>query len=303
MQITSTKNLRQPKGLLSSIFSPIKSMLLGGNAKVLEDLKRVKDDLLKAREEKCQIELSSERAHAVAGATSMLAHDIRKPFALLRLTLEVLPQLKEEQIEQCSREVDLSISKVESMLSDITECSRGAKYTLTPENVLTVLNLSIKDTSRYNPKKQIEFYYNLEILNLVNMDEHRLSRAFDNVIGNAFEAMPEENAFMWFVAREYNDRAEIIIGNSGPHIPENEIHKIFDCKFTSGKKSGIGLGLSITKKVIEGHKGSVIARNVKHAPDNIRNARGVEFVITLPLTNNPGNTLRDPLLKNSKEAS
>ena len=237
--------------------------------------------------------------------TSVVAHDVRKPFTQLKSMLEVLPQLKGEEIGKYSEELDLTIHKVEAMLSDIMEYSRNAGYVLTPENVLHVLDLSIKDVSRYNPKKKVQFYYSLEMPNLINLDEKRLSRAFDNIIGNAFEAMPDENIFMWFVIKRHEENTKIIIGNSGSHIPEEQVDKLFENKFTSGKKSGTGLGLSITKKIIEGHKGLIIARNVGSAPnfvpENIRDVQGVEFEITLPVTEKKGYALKDPPLKNSQE--
>ena len=271
-----------------------------------EERKRAEDDARKAREEKYETELSSERAHAIASTTSIVAHDVRKPFTQLKAMLAMLPHLKEEEISTYSGELDLSLRKVDAMLSDIMEFTRDAEYTVIPENILVVLDLSIKDTSRYNLKKKVEFYYDLETLNLINLDEQRLSRAFDNIIGNAFEAMPKENAFMWFLTKGYKDHSEVIIGNSGSHIPEDQIDKIFDNKFTSGKKSGTGLGLGIVKKVIKGHSGSVIARNVEHAPDfvpdNIRDTKGVEFVVTLPITKIGGYELKDSVLNNSQEA-
>ena len=274
--------------------------------KHIEERKRAEKDARKAREEKYEAELNSERDHAIASTTSIVAHDVRKPFTQLKAMLGMLPHLKEEEISTYSGELDLSLRKVDAMLSDIMEYSRDAEYTVIPENILVVLDLSIKDTSRYNPKEKVEFHYSLETLNLINLDEQRLSRAFDNIIGNAFEAMPNENAFIWFITKGYKNHAEIIIGNAGSHIPEDQIGKIFDNKFTSGKKSGTGLGLGIVKKVIEGHNGSVTARNVEHAPDfvpdNIKNIQGVEFVVTLPITKIGGYELKDPVLNNSQEA-
>ena len=251
-----------------------------------------------------ETELAKERK--LSEITSVIAHDVRKPFTQLKSMLEVFPQLKEDEIDKYSGELDSTIRKVEAMLSDIMEYSREAEYVVTPGNVLAVLDLSIKDVSHYNPGKHVKFYYDLEPLNLINLDEQRLSRAFDNIIGNAFEAMPDENAFMWFVSENHEEKARIIIGNSGSYIPKDQVDKIFENKFTSGKKSGTGLGLSITKKIIEGHKGIVVARNVEGAPDfvpeNSKDTQGVEFVVVLPTTEQSENTpLKDPLLRNSQE--
>ena len=237
MQMTSAEKLEYPR--TPSVFSfltTIKNSLFGRRIEPLEEHKYTKRDVHEPRDNEYGTNLSTEQAHAIAGMTSMLAHDMRRPFAKLSLMLEALPKLTEEQINKYSKDVDLSIRKVESMLSDVMEFSRDAKYTLTPENVLNVLSSSIKDISRCHPEKKVVFHYDLEILNLINMDEYRLSRVFDNIIGNAFDIMPDEKAFMWFVAKSHENQAEIIIGNSGNHIPEDHLDKIFDSKFTHGKK-------------------------------------------------------------------
>ena len=264
----------------------------------------VKDNLAQ-REVYMQMIAEHEKLAAIGGITSTVAHDVRKPFTQLKAVLEMLPTIKGDQIEKCSKELDLSIRKVESMLSDIMEYSREAAYTLSPENVLAVLDLSIKDASCCYPEKKVNFYYDLETPNLVNLDEQRLSRAFDNIIGNAFEAVHDDNAFVWFVTKNYEDYVEIVIGNSGGHIPENQLDKVFNDKFTC-KKSGTGLGLSIAKKIIEGHTGTVTAKNVDQAPDCVpdkfKTVQGVEFTITLPVSIKQGYELKDPLLANSQDA-
>jgi hypothetical protein len=186
------------------------------------------------------------------------------------------------------------------------EVSREMKYELVPRNILNVLDLSIKDISRYHSNKEVDFYYDLNTVGMINLDELRICRCFDNIIDNAFDCLPEQKGFMWFSIKENNNKAEIIIGNSHSHIPEDKIKKIFQNRFTSGKKDGNGLGLSIAAKVVNGHNGFIIARNVQKPPDflpnDIRGIQGVEFEITLPLTKNLGYCLNDPLLKNSKEA-
>jgi ligand-binding sensor domain-containing protein/signal transduction histidine kinase/DNA-binding NarL/FixJ family response regulator len=246
------------------------------------------------------------RDHAIASTTSIVAHDVRKPFIGLKMMLQMLPKLTLEQTKNYTEDLDISIRKVDAMLMDIMEASREMKYELIPENILTVLDLAIKDVSRYHPNKHIDFYYSFDKVALIALDEQRMCRAFENIIDNAFGFVPDKEGIMWFSIKEKNNKARIIIGNSHSHISEDQMSKIFLDKFTSGKKGGTGLGLSIVTKVINGHKGSVSARNVQAAPffvpKNIQNIQGVEFEIILPLTEKTGYSLKDSLLKNSEEA-
>jgi len=258
---------------------------------------------IKKKQEKRAI---SMRDRAIAQATSFVAHDVRKPFIGLKMMLQMLPKLTPAQTKKYSKDLDISIRKVDAMLTDIMEASREMKYELVPGNILSVLDLAIKDVSRYHPNKHVNFYYNLDIVALIALDEQRMCRAFENIIDNAFGYLPKEKGFMWFSVERKNNKAEIIIGNSHSFVPEDKINKIFQDKFTLGKKSGTGLGLSIATKVIKGHNGSIAVKNVPEAPgfilENIRNIQGVEFAITLPLTEEPGYSLQDHLLKNSVEA-
>jgi ligand-binding sensor domain-containing protein/signal transduction histidine kinase/DNA-binding NarL/FixJ family response regulator len=246
------------------------------------------------------------RDHAIANTTSIVAHDVRKPFIGLKMMLQMLPKLTPEQTKKYSEDLDISIRKVDAMLKDIMEASREAKYELVPQNILTILDLAIKDVSRYHPNKYIDFYYNFDIVALIPLDEQRMCRAFENIIDNAFGFLPDKGGIIWFSAKEKNTKAEIIIGNTHSHIPEDKINKIFQDKFTLGKKSGTGLGLSIASKVVKGHNGSISAKNVQKAPgfvpENNRDIQGVEFTITLPLTTQPGYSLKDPLFEKSEEA-
>jgi ligand-binding sensor domain-containing protein/signal transduction histidine kinase/ActR/RegA family two-component response regulator len=268
--------------------------------------KKTEIELAKTTATLHKTELEAEKNHVVAEVVSLVAHDVRKPFIGLKMMLQILPKLTPEQIKIYSEDLDISIRKVDAMLMDIMEASREMKYELIPENILSVLDLAIKDISCYHPNKNVDFYYNIDTIALIDIDELRMCRAFENITDNAFYCLPEKKGFMWFTIKKNNNKAEIIIGNSHSHISKDQINKIFQNKFTSGKKEGTGLGLSIVTKVIKGHNGSITVRNVQKAPDfvptGIRNIQGVEFEITLPLTDKSGYNLKDPLLKNSREA-
>jgi ligand-binding sensor domain-containing protein/signal transduction histidine kinase/CheY-like chemotaxis protein len=250
--------------------------------------------------------VTAMRDHTIANITSAVAHDVRKPFMGLKMMLQMLPTLTPAETKDYSEDLDISIRKVDAILTDIMEASRGMRYELVPGNILGVLDFAIKDVSRYHPNKYVDFYYNLDIVALIALDEQRMCRAFENIIDNAFGYLPKKKGFMWFSVRGEKRVAKIIIGNSHSHIPENKIKKVFEDRFTSGKKGGTGLGLSIVTKVIKGHNGLIRVRNVKNAPglvpENIRDIQGVEFEITLPLTDKYSYSPKDPLLKNSLEA-
>lgn len=300
-----TRALRKKAKLLEDYNTELK--------KEIEERKRAETERNKAEQERREVEeklrkteLAAQRDHAIAEITSKVGHDVRKPFNYLKTMLHVLPMLTPKQTQEYSEELDIVIRKVEALLADLMEVSREKPYDLTPANIISVLDLSIKDISRLYPDKKVNFFYDFDTVQLVNLDENRMCRAFENIISNAFDCLPNNDGIMWFSSKIKNRKAEIIIGNSHSCIPEDKLDEIFEKSFTLGKKGGTGLGLSIVSKVVNGHNGSIFARNVKKlaeiVPENLKHISGVEFVITLPLTKEPGYNLKDPLLKNSEEA-
>jgi C4-dicarboxylate-specific signal transduction histidine kinase len=98
------------------------------------------------------------------------------------------------------------------------------------------------------------------------------------VIGNAFDAVNEViDPHVWISARPAPDRSgvEVRIRDSGPGIDDACRERIFEAFFTTkSRASGLGLGLAITKEIVEGHAGTI---HVSHPCDG-----GAEFVIRLP---------------------
>jgi signal transduction histidine kinase len=119
-------------------------------------------------------------------------------------------------------------------------------------------------------------------------DPEQLRRVLANIIGNAIDALvdaktPEPR---WIRVRGGQNLAHteawLTITDNGPGIPAESLEKVFTPFFTS-KASGTGLGLALSKKIIEEHGGSI---EVKSSPGT-----GAEFLITLPFGAPRGNAL------------
>jgi len=107
-----------------------------------------------------------------------------------------------------------------------------------------------------------------------------LSQAFVNVLGNAFDALGEQvDARVWISTgrMENGDGVEVHIRDNGPGIDAAARARIFEAFFTTKPRgAGLGLGLAITKEIVEDHAGSI---EVNHPQ-----AGGTEFVIRVPLS-------------------
>jgi signal transduction histidine kinase len=110
---------------------------------------------------------------------------------------------------------------------------------------------------------------------IVNVDKELLLKVLEILFLNSRDAMPAGGNFSVTAQGTRNPGAEITVADSGKGIEVIPMELIFEPFFTSGKRYGAGLGLSIAKKILELHGGSIHAANRNGSP-------GAQFKITLP---------------------
>jgi len=104
-----------------------------------------------------------------------------------------------------------------------------------------------------------------------------LLQVFSNLLGNALDALPD-NGTLHLRFRKRDDHLHATIADDGSGIPQEIFSKVFDPFFTTKKEKGTGLGLPISKSIVEGHKGRMKVRS------STRPGRsGTAFRISLPL--------------------
>lgn len=106
---------------------------------------------------------------------------------------------------------------------------------------------------------------------IIYADEEKLARAITNIISNCIRYAKSLVEIRWSIVDK--NKVKLIITDDGPGFEPNEISNIFE-RFYKGKKGNFGLGLSISKNVIERLNGSIMAENTNS---------GARFIIELPL--------------------
>ncbi len=239
-------------------------------------LLRERQKIAKRAEEEAQT-----RSHlAIAHLTQMFAHDVRKPFSLLKMGLSMLTAC--ESLEEARRataklvpEIDGAMTSITDMIDDVLEI--GAKTELVTESIApeTLIEKALVGVFRSKTQAKIEFSYDLRHQHLAKIDALKITRILINIIDNAAHAM-QATGQMWFKTRDVNsgDFIEFCIGNNGPAIAADDLPKVFDAFFTKGKKSGTGLGLAICKKIVSEHGGQIWCES---SPE-----KGTEFYFLVP---------------------
>lgn len=221
------------------------------------------------------------KSDAMLRVTQMVAHDVRKPFSLLGSGVQMFKganSIEEIQgfLPHLESSLDSALTSVNGMLSDIMDVGRDLELDLEPSSIKTLFHQALEETCYVFSESKVTISYQWGHIHLVKVDPMRVRRVLSNILSNACQAMRAREP-IWIETTEKAGNIEILIGNQGSFIPEEDLPKLFQAFFTKRKRgAGTGLGLAIAKKIISAHGGTINAYS--NAKKN-----NVEFLITLPL--------------------
>jgi signal transduction histidine kinase/DNA-binding NarL/FixJ family response regulator len=247
-----------------------------------------------------QREIVKNKKLAAIGETSaMLAHDVKKPFTMVRGILSELDHLKfsPSRLKNAQEEIEGAIHSVESMIGDILDYSREVKLETRATEVAPLIEFTLKTSIKRHEDLDIGFTYQLAHSRKPLLDTERMVRVLANIIENGIEAISviggQKKGTVSFVSRDsvISDQpyVELILANDGPLFGEESIPKLFESFFTSGKAKGTGLGLASAQKIVRLHGGQILARNRK-------DLRGVEFILSFPASSEASESIDTRIL-------
>ena len=224
----------------------------------------------------------SERLAALGQLSAGLAHEIRNPLGVIKGSAEMLIQ-KLQASDELSRElagyISTEVNRLSALVTEFLDFARPLRAQLQPGDLTAVLERALEIVAyRWKGKPvRVERDYTSG-LPPVPLDESLCEQAFLNLVQNAYEAMEDHGGTLRVEARlaTHDDRngVQLVLADTGPGIPDELREEIFN-PFVTTKKSGVGLGLSIVSKIIDGHHGSI---HVENAPKG-----GAVFTLFFPL--------------------
>ena len=222
-----------------------------------------------------------------------VAHEIKNPLASLRSAVGTLRLIKrEDQREKLLDVIEHDVRRLDRLVSDISNASRLdselVKEEEEPFNLLTMIaNLGqyLGDDAR---KRGIDFISDLpDTPIIVHGLEARLAQVFVNLITNAVSFCEDGDAIRVWVRKREN-RVLVVVEDTGPGIPDQALTKIFK-RFYSQRPdehfgNNSGLGLAISKQIVEAHGGVIWAENIRPTEADITSEPlGARFVVGLPI--------------------
>jgi two-component system sensor histidine kinase ChvG len=229
------------------------------------------------------------RMDAIEAFAADVAHEIKNPLSSIRSAIETLRRIDDpEKQRRLLAIIAEDVGRLDRLISDISdasridaELSRVATESVDVTPILETL-IEIDEATRADddPRLVLEPAEGPAVVQAV---EGRLVQVLRNLIGNAHSFSPPGGR-IGLSARETGAMVEISIEDDGPGIPEARLENIFD-RFYSERPQGehfgqhSGLGLSISRQIVEALKGRISAENRRDAAGAVVGAR---FVVRLP---------------------
>jgi two-component system, NtrC family, sensor histidine kinase HydH len=235
----------------------------------------------------------SERLAALGQLSAGLAHEIRNPLGVIKGSAEMLTQ-KLAKADPLATElagyISTETNRLSSLVTRFLDFARPLHADLVPGEIGAVLDRALNDVAQFwkGAPVRIEKLYEADLPE-VPIDEALCEQAFVNIIQNGYDAMSTAGGVIRVSVKKVRrtlrhgdaDGVEVRIEDSGPGIPLELREQIFN-PFVTTKKTGVGLGLSIVSKIIDGHHGSIRIESSEIPAGNSGQGPGASFVIFLP---------------------
>lgn len=235
--------------------------------------------------EKQAVEEKLREAEHLSGLVQLaksVAHEIRNPLNFISLSIDhiktkYLPQ--DEKEKQTFNNLIISIKneiqRLNNLVEDFLDYGKSLKLNIQKTNLTQLINDVVSLISVKAEKDRVKIYSKIDELPYIFVDPEFIKTCLLNIILNSFQAMPEGGDL---VIRSYslNGKVFIVIEDTGIGVSKENIQKIFD-PFFSTRKDGLGLGLAMTKRIIEEHGGKITFESIE--------GKGSVVTIILPINN------------------
>jgi two-component system, NtrC family, sensor histidine kinase HydH len=224
----------------------------------------------------------SERLAALGQLSAGLAHEIRNPLGVIKGSAEMLTQ-KLQASDELARElagyISTEVNRLSALVTEFLDFARPLHAQLHPADLVGLLDRVLQIVAGRWPGKPVRVArHYANGLPLVPLDESLCEQAFLNLVQNAYEAMEDHGGTLRVdvqpATKDDREGVELRLSDTGPGVPDELREEIFN-PFVTTKKTGVGLGLSIVSKIVDGHHGSI---HVENAPEG-----GARFTIFFPL--------------------
>jgi two-component system sensor histidine kinase ChvG len=238
------------------------------------------------------------RIDAIESFAADVSHELKNPLTSLRSAVETLPLAKSDDSRgRLMAIIQHDVKRLDRLISDIADASRldaelaraEARRVDLKKLLTTVVSVA---NERRRPK---DCLIQLDVEAIADQDapftvighDSRLGQVVNNLLDNARSFSPTD-AKVRVALRRVRGEVELVCEDEGPGIPEHALERIFERFYTDRPEQGFGqnsgLGLSISRQIVQAHRGTIRAENRPGAPDEDGEptVRGARFTVRLP---------------------
>jgi two-component system sensor histidine kinase ChvG len=237
------------------------------------------------------------RIEAIEMFAADVAHELKNPLTSLRSAVETLPLARNETSRARLLEViEHDVKRLDRLISDISDASRLdaelQRQDMTPVNLRRLLTTltSVANETRLGHDVAVEARFEgrgpTDTFSVPGHDS-RLGQVISNLLSNA-RSFSDPGGKVRIACRRVRSEIEIVVDDDGPGIGEDALERIFERFYTDRPHQGFGqnsgLGLSISKQIIDAHGGRIWAEN-RVGPtdaDGKPTVAGARFMVRLP---------------------
>ncbi|MBI4468395.1 MAG: HAMP domain-containing protein [Acidobacteria bacterium] len=224
----------------------------------------------------------SERSAAIGRLASGIAHEIRNPLNFINLSIDYVQSNfapaepgRQERFRDILASMKAEIARLNRLVTDFLSFGRPGDLAITTTRVGEL----VKEVCATIQAQATERGINIDIKGAdavppIQADADRLRICLSNLMINALQAITGHGHLEIGLARE-GEFLRIAVSDDGPGIPEADLERVFE-PYYSTKETGIGLGLAVTRKIVQDHGGRIRAANV--------DGHGICFTIMLPIS-------------------
>lgn len=236
--------------------------------------------MLEELERSAELLARSERESAWREMARQIAHEIKNPLTPMRLSVQHLQRAWEDKAPQfgdmlkrfattLSEQID-NLSYIATSFSNFATLPKGKFREINLVDVIRGTMLLFEETG----SSHVKFELNGISEAVIYADPEQVNRVLINLIKNALQAIPEgREGIIIFELTEVHDGFRIMVADNGEGISEELRGKMFQPNFTT-KSAGMGLGLAITKRIVETMKGKIWFET--------QTGKGTQFYIFIP---------------------
>ena len=229
--------------------------------------------------------IRQERLAVLGELAGGVSHELRTPLGVITNAIYYLNLILHDPSDEVNEYLDMIDTEARNILriaSDLLDYARVRPNAPSPTDLL---DLTLDAVNRHPTPESVSLQVDIpNDLPPVLVDRHQMGQVLDNLIANAYQAMPGGGHLTVTSARPGgrrraeldgagDDWVEIAVSDTGTGIPQENLERIFEPLFTTRAK-GIGLGLAISRKLVEANGGTIRAESTE--------GTGSRFIVTLP---------------------